>query len=97
MQSAGGVDNGVIVAVGFGVLHAFLCDIHGISMPALENFRARFFPDDLQLGDRGGTLHVARDEQGFLVLLFKVKGEFAAKRSFARALKSAHHDDSRRV
>ena len=93
MKPPCGIDDHGIVTELFCVGNALFRNFNGIALTFFKTVRLRFARNDLKLLDRGGTIHVARDEQGFLALLFQIHRKFSAKRSLSRTLKSAHHDD----
>ena len=82
-----------------GVLRsACLAISTGSPWPYLKHGNAELCADDLELLDRGGTVHVARDEQRALALaLAHERGELRAVRRFTGALQTDEHHDARRT
>ena len=97
MKAARRIDDDGIVPHFKGVLHRLFCGFGGSLRPLFEDFRLRLPAHDLQLMDGGGTVDVARDEEGLLPLFFELQSELAAQRRLARALKPAHQNDGRRL
>ena len=61
----------------------------------VEDGNADLLAQDLELLDRGGSLHVGRDEQGVLAFLLEQARELRARRRLARSLQAHHHDPGR--
>lgn len=67
----------------------------GLICPSSKTGTLTFPPDDLQLLYCRGTIYVARRKHDFFVLFFQHPRKFSAHCGFARALKTAHHNDCR--
>ena len=96
MEASGGIEEYEIVSVAAGVIDRVFGDLHRVALAFLVYGKIEFFADGLELIDRGGTVHVARDEQGALVLaLAHERGELRAVRGFTGALQTDEHHDAR--
>jgi len=90
------VEENNIVAVVFCMSNRSFCYINGICTLRLsKNGNPEFFTENLQLQYRRGSVNVAGNEQGTFAEIFEVKRKFCAMRGFARALKTAEHNDRR--
>ena len=98
VQTAGGVDEHHVVAVGLRVLDAGFGDLDGVALPHLEDGDADLLAHDLQLRDGGGTVHVAGHQQRPLAVLLLVEAcQLGAVGRFTGALQTHQHDDRGRL
>ena len=97
MQTAGGIEDDDIVAVVFGVFDGFFRDGDGVFGAHLKDRYLRFRADDLELFDRGGSIDIAGDQHGSVVLFFEVLTELGGMSGFTGTLQAAQHDDGRRL
>ena len=96
VQAARRVEKHEVVAVLAGVLDAGLGDLDRVALPHLEHGDVELRADGFQLLDRRRAVHVARDEQRALALLFHQPRELRAVGGLARALQADEHHDARR-
>ena len=96
MQTTRRIEKNRIKALVFRVFNAVLSDFYGISLTLVENVRADFFADNVQLLNRRRTINVARNKERSASLTFEPFREFRAMRCFTRALQAAHHNNTRR-
>ena len=97
LQTAGRIDDDVVVAVVACVAHGGLGDFHRVFGAHLKHRDARLPADDLKLLDRGRAVDVARNEQRPAAAALEHLRELRRVRRLAGALQTAHHDDGRRV
>ena len=78
MQAPCRIDDHGIVAHAQRVFHSLFRGL-GRGLRALfKHFGIGFAAHDFELVDRGGTVNIARDEQRFFALFFKLKRKFSA-------------------
>ena len=97
VEAARRIDDDGVVPHLEGVFDGLFCRFRGSLRPLFKDFRLGLSAHHLKLVDGGGTVDVARDEEGALTLLPELKGELAAEGRLARALQAAHQDDGRRL
>ena len=96
VEAAGRIEEYEIVSVTARVIDRVLRDLRRVALTFLIYGKIELFADGFELIDRSGTVHVARDEQGTLVLaLAHERGELCAVRGFAGALQADEHHDAR--
>ena len=97
MKSACGIKNNNIVAVVLCTLDCLFCNLNGICFSHFKNRNACLFTYNLQLVDSGGTIYVTGGKQRISALLFQHFCKLCRVGCFTRTLKTAHHDDCRRL
>ena len=97
VETTGGVDKDIIIAVVFRIVHGVFGDFNGVNRTHFEHGNVDLFADDLQLFNGGGSVNVARHKQRAVALAFEFAGDFGAVRGFTGALQAAHHHDCGRV
>ena len=96
MQAACGVQKHQIVAVVGGELQRLLGNLHGIALPHLEDGNVQLPAHHLQLGDGGGTVHVAGHQQRPLAVLPAHEArKLCAVGGLTGALQTHHHHNGR--
>ena len=97
VKTSGCIKKHIVMSVVFCKSYSTSCDINGVDLSHFENGHARLFADNLKLFDCRRTVNVAGNKQGSVSLIFEHQSKLCAVRGFTRALKTAHHDDCRRV
>ena len=98
VETSGGVQKDRIKPVVLGVTHRVLGNLHRVYLPQRKDRNIQLLAYHLQLGDGGGTVHVAGHQQRTLAhLTFQIPGQFRAVGRLARALETHHHNDRGRV
>ena len=92
VEPSGGIQKHYVVAVVGRVLDGFLCDGHGVDLPHLEHRDVQLLAHHLQLGDGGGTVHVAGGQQRALAVLpAHQTRQLGAVGGLTGALQAHHH------
>ena len=93
MQTACGVQKYHVVAVVGGVLYGFPGDGNGVDLPHFKHRDVQLLAHHLQLGNGGGTVHVAgRQQRAFAELAAHQAGQLRAVGGFTGALQAHHHN-----
>ena len=95
VKSSRRVDDKNVRALPFRLVQSVFRNLYGVDLPFFKNGNVDFPADDLQLLYCRGTIYVARRKHDFFVLFFQHPRKFSAHCGFARALKTAHHNDCR--
>ena len=93
VQAARRVDDDDVAQVVDGVLHALLRDGDRVFPVAAVDADPHLVAKRLELIGGGRAVHVARDEQGRVLLLLQTVREFGRGGRLARALQADEHDD----
>ena len=93
VQAARRVDDDDVAQVVDGVLHALLRDSDRVLPVAAVDADPHLVTKRLELIGGGRAVHVARDEQGRVLLLLQTVREFGRGGRLARALQADEHDD----
>ena len=99
-QASGGVDDDDVIELALGLDDGVTSHLDGITNTVAglrsEDMHTGSLTDDLQLGDRVGTLQVTGGQQRRVPLLLEPPSELARQGRLTGTLKSSEHDDGGR-
>ena len=92
MQAAGGIQKNQIIAVVGGIFQRLPRNTHRVALPHLKNRDVQLLAHYLQLGNGGGTVHIAGHQQRPLAVLpAHMARQLGAVGGFTGALQTHHH------